>query len=157
ETKAILESVRGIENVGIFRIKGQPNLDLHVDRKKCTAWGVHVDDVQNAIKIAVGGQAVSQMIEGEKSFDITLRWPARLRGSLEAILAIPVELANNVVTAGNTPSGQPTPVSGPSTGPDPTGFIVNRPAAGGSYYVTQVTNPTAVPRLPLRQLVTPVD
>jgi cobalt-zinc-cadmium resistance protein CzcA len=157
ETKAILESVRGIENVGIFRIKGQPNLDLHVDRKKCTAWGVHADDVQNAIKIAVGGQAVSQMIEGEKSFDITLRWPERLRGSLEAILDIPVELANNVVTAGNTPSGQPTTVSGPSTGPDPTGFIVNRPAAGGSYYVTQVTNPTAVPRLPLRQLVTPVD
>jgi cobalt-zinc-cadmium resistance protein CzcA len=157
EVKAVLESVRGIENVGVFRIKGQPNLELHVDRKKCAAWGVRVDDVQNAIKIAVGGQAVSQMIEGEKTFDITLRWPERLRGSLAAILDIPVELANNVVTAGNTPSGQPTIVSGPSTGPDPTGVVAPKPAAGGSYYVAQVTNPAAVPRLPLRQLVTPVD
>jgi cobalt-zinc-cadmium resistance protein CzcA len=146
-----------MENVGVFRIKGQPNLDLTVDRKRCEAWGVHVDDVQNAIKVAVGGQAVTQMIEGEKTFDISLRWPEHLRGNLEAILDIPVEVANNTVTAGNTPANAQTPVSGPSAGPDVTGLSTPRPAQGGSAYVAQVTNPTAVPRLRLRQLVTPVD
>ncbi len=157
ELKSVLESVRGIENVGIFRIKGQPNLDLTVDRARCAAWGVRVDDVQNAIKVAVGGQAVSQLIEGEKTFDITIRWPEHLRGNLEAILDIPVELANNIVTSGNAPAGSPTTVSGPSAGPDVTGLGTPRPAQGGSAYVAPVTDPTAVPRLRLRQLVTPVD
>ncbi len=157
ELKNVLESVRGIENVGIFRIKGQPNLDLTVDRTRCAAWGVRVDDVQNAIKVAIGGQAVSQLIEGEKTFDLTIRWPEHLRGNLEAILDIPVELANNIITSGNAPTGPPTTVSGPSSGPDATGLGTPRPAQGGSVYVSQVTNPTAVPRLRLRQLVTKVD
>src|SRR5581483_11352005 len=97
---------------------------------------------------------VSQLIEGEKTFDITIRWPEHLRGNLEAILDIPVELANNIVTNGNAPSGSQTPVSGPSSGPDTTGLGTPRPAQSGSAYVSQVSNPTAVPRLRLRQLVT---
>jgi cobalt-zinc-cadmium resistance protein CzcA len=157
EMKAILDGVRGMENVGVFRIKGQPNLDLHVDRKKCRNWGVSVADVQNAIKTAVGGSAVSQMVEGEKTFDITIRWPEHLRGNLREILDIPVEVVNNIVTPGNTPSGSQTPVSGPTTGPDPTGTTLYKPAVGGSMNITQVTNPTGVPRLRLGQLVSPMN
>ncbi len=158
QVKATLDTVRGIEDTGVFSILGQPNLVLKVDRAKCSAWGVHVDDVQNAIKAAVGGQTISQMIEGEKSFDVAIRWPERLRAGLREILDIPVEVANNVVTAGSTPGGQPTPVSGPSTGPSATGFGGQLPALGGSQGNTNLNNTTAsVPRLRLGQLVTSVN
>src|SRR5262249_20858454 len=79
--KGVLDTIPGVENAGIFRIKGQPTLEFTVDRQKCKHWNVSVNDVENAIKIAVGGQAFTQMIEGEKMFDITLRWPEALRGS----------------------------------------------------------------------------
>ena len=67
---------------------GQPNLEFTVDRHRCTFWGVSVNDVENAIAIAVGGQAMTQMVEGEKTFDITLRWPEYLRGNEAAILGL---------------------------------------------------------------------
>src|SRR5205823_1066906 len=70
--KNVLDATPGIENTGIFRIKGQPNLEFAVDRKKCKNWGVSVADVENVIKSAVGGQAFTQMTEGEKTFDISL-------------------------------------------------------------------------------------
>jgi cobalt-zinc-cadmium resistance protein CzcA len=79
--KAEVDRIEGVENVGVFRITGQPNLEFTVDRAKCRFWSVSVQDVLNAVKIAVGGQAVSQMVEGEKTFDIALRWPGRLRGN----------------------------------------------------------------------------
>jgi cobalt-zinc-cadmium resistance protein CzcA len=158
EVKAQLDKVPGIENVGIFRTKGQPNLNIHVDREKCKRWGVAVADVQNAIKVAVGGNAVSQMIEGERTFDITVRWPARLRGDLQAILDIPVEVTNNTVTPTSAPQGQQTPVSGPSTGPSgTTGFGGSLPSQSGSQNNAPASNLAAVPRVLLRELVTPLD
>src|SRR5262249_9939822 len=81
KVKAILDTVPGVESAGIFRIKGQPNLEFTVDRQKCKRWNISVKDVENAIQTAVGGQAFTQMIEGEKTFDIALRWPEHLRGN----------------------------------------------------------------------------
>ena len=58
-------------------------------RTSASYWGVSVADVNNVIQTAVGGKAFTQMIEGEKTFDITLRWPDRLRGDEQAILQHP--------------------------------------------------------------------
>ena len=69
-------------------------------------------DVNNVIQTAVGGKAFTQMIEGEKIFDITLRWPERLRSNESAILDIPVDITNNTVTAGSVPAVQATPLTG---------------------------------------------
>ena len=66
-------------DAGVFHIMGQSNLTFPVDRQRCARWGVNVADVQDVIATAVGGKAFSQMIEGERSFDIALRWPERLR------------------------------------------------------------------------------
>ena len=63
---ARMQTVNGMEDVGIFHIKGQSNLEFAVDRDKCEHWGVQVGDVENAIQAAVGGKAFSSMIEGEK-------------------------------------------------------------------------------------------
>jgi cobalt-zinc-cadmium resistance protein CzcA len=154
--KTELEAVRGVKNVGVFRIKGQPSLEFAVDPEKCEKWGLAKADVQNFIKTAVGGQPVSTMVEGEKSYDITLRWPGRLRGYEEAILDIPIEATNNLVTPGSVPSLGQTPVGGPATGVSATGASTAGPSPTGSANNAPIKNLSAVPRLRLRQLVSPL-
>ena len=58
---------------------GQSNLMLPIDRRKCARWNLKVGDVQAVGETAVGGKPFSQMIEGERSFDITLRFPKQQR------------------------------------------------------------------------------
>jgi cobalt-zinc-cadmium resistance protein CzcA len=154
--KAELDKIEGVENVGVFRIMGQPNLEFTVDRYKCRFWSVSVQDVLSAIKIAVGGNAVSQMVEGEKTFDVALRWPERLRGSEQAILDVPVEVTNNTVTPGMTPSLPATPVSGPAVGVSTIGTVVPMPTLLGNVFNAAINNLSTVPRLRLRHLVSPV-
>src|SRR5262249_15599331 len=132
KVKNRLDKVRGLENVFVFHIKGQSNLEFRVNAKKCKLWGVSVVDVNAVIKSAVGGQPFTQMIEGEKTFDITLRWPERLRGDVEKILDIPVDITNNTVTSGSQPSAPQTPVTGPSAGPATSGTAIAPPALFGS-------------------------
>ncbi len=90
-----LREIKGIENVGIFSIKGQTNMEFRVDLEKCKTWGVSANDVNTVIQTALGGKAFSTMIEGEKQFDIALRWPKWRRGSETSILDIPVDIGNN--------------------------------------------------------------
>jgi cobalt-zinc-cadmium resistance protein CzcA len=157
QVKAVLDTVPGLENVAVFRIKGQPNLEFTVDRNKCKYWNVSVADVENAIAIAVGGQALTQMVEGERAFDVALRWPEHLRGNEQAILDIPIEATNNTVTPGYVPSTPQTPVTGPSTGVNPIGTNLPMPSLWGNLFNAALTNVTSVPRLRLAQLVTPVN
>src|SRR5439155_161068 len=128
----LVSGVRGVENAGVFRIRGQSNLEVPVDRQKCARWGVSVADIQNVVQTAVGGKAVAQMTEGERLFDITLRFPPLLRSSEQAILNIPVDLLNRQVTAGSVMAQAPTPLSGGSVGVSPTGTSLPLPALGGS-------------------------
>ena len=71
----ILQTVPGIENVGLFHIVGQPNLEIEIDRDRCARYGVNVADVEAVVQVAIGGRAFSQMVEGEKLYDIVLRLP----------------------------------------------------------------------------------
>src|SRR5260370_19152088 len=158
QVKSSLDGIYGIENAGVFHIKGQPNLEIKPDEYKCKAWGVSRNDVMNVIQIAVGGQAFSQMIEGEKKFDITLRWPEHLRGDVESILNIPVDITNNQTTAGGQPSLPSTPVTGMAAGISSTGSSVTMPALTGSSMFGANINPiSSTPRKRLKDLVTPLD
>ena len=80
-----MASVRGVADLGIFRIVGQPNLNLRVDRKAAKRWGISVADVQDALQTAVGANAVTQLQQGEARFDVTLRYLKQYRDSREAI------------------------------------------------------------------------
>ena len=100
---------------------GQSNLMLPIDRRKAARWNLKVGDVQAVGETAVGGKPFSQMIEGERSFDITLRFPKKERENLAAILAIPVDVAGNTVASSQTPGQSATPVSGGNSGPSSTG------------------------------------
>jgi cobalt-zinc-cadmium resistance protein CzcA len=96
----ILKSVRGIVNVGLFHIVGQPNLEIQIDRDRCARYGVNVADVETVVQVAIGGRAFSQMVEGEKFYDIVLRLPVDLRNDPTVIGRIPVD-------APPTADGQP--------------------------------------------------
>lgn len=149
--KATLSEVPGIVNVGIFRIKGQANLEFAVDRAKCAQWNVSVADVQNVLSTAVGGKSLTQVVEGEKKFDVTLRWPERLRHNEETILDIPVEVIRNRVTHDT---------DGPGGGKggliDYAGGRVSDLATTGSRENMSFTDQASVPRRRLRDLVTPL-
>jgi len=80
-----MQSVRGIEDLGIFRIIGQPNLNYTVDRDAAARWGINVSDIQDAIQTAVGSSALTQLQEGEARYDVTLRYQQQYRDTREAI------------------------------------------------------------------------
>jgi heavy metal efflux system protein len=84
----ILHEVRGIEDLGMFASLGQPNLKIVPDRALCARYGLNVGDVDAVVQAAVGGQAVTQVFEGEKRFDLVVRWLAPYRGSVERIKEI---------------------------------------------------------------------
>ena len=85
EIQAQMASVRGIEDLGIFRIIGQPNLNFTVDRDQAARWGINVTDVQDAIQTAVGANVITQVQQGEARFDVTLRDQQAYRDTREAI------------------------------------------------------------------------
>ncbi|SIO34252.1 cobalt-zinc-cadmium resistance protein CzcA [Singulisphaera sp. GP187] len=88
----VLRTVPGIENVGLFHVLGQPNLEIQVDREACARYGINVDDVEAAGQVAIGGRSFSEMVEGEKLYDIVLRLPRDLRDDPGNIASIPVDI-----------------------------------------------------------------
>jgi cobalt-zinc-cadmium resistance protein CzcA len=145
QAKNIMQSIPGIEDVGVFNILGQSHLALRIDPEKCQRWGVQVADVNNVIGSALGAKAMTEMLEGEKIFDVSIRWPSWRRGSETSILDIPVDVGNNQVARPQGPGFVPS-ASGTSQAP---------PALGGS--LASTANPLSnTPRLRLRDLVSPV-
>src|SRR5262249_38241826 len=108
------------------------------------------------IQSAVGGRPLTQMIEGGKSFDITLRWPKRLRDNEQAILDIPVDLGDHVVLPSSGAAQPATPLTGGSTGLSPTGTTVTLPALTGSSG-NAPNLPSALPRRRVGDFVTALD
>ncbi|APR99364.1 efflux RND transporter permease subunit [Pajaroellobacter abortibovis] len=87
---ALMKTVRGIKDVGIFHTLGQPDVRVVPDRVACARYGLNVGDVTSVVQTAIGGKAVTQVFEGEKRFDLTVRWLEPYRSSLDAIRAIHV-------------------------------------------------------------------
>jgi cobalt-zinc-cadmium resistance protein CzcA len=81
----IMRGVRGVEDLGLFRLLGQPNLDFAVDRDEASRYGINVSDVQDAIQTAVGGNTLSQVLIGEQKYDLVLRYLPEFRDTREAI------------------------------------------------------------------------
>ena len=83
--RAQMSTVAGIADLGIFRVIGQPNLNLQVDREAAARFGINVNDIQDAIQTAVGSNALTQVQQGEARFDVTLRYQQQYRDTQEAI------------------------------------------------------------------------
>jgi len=95
-----LSNQEGVFGVQVTHVLGRVSLEFRVDPEKCRRSGVPMADLQNVLQAATGGILVTAMLEGEKTFDVTLRWPERLRANEASILDIPVD----------TPAG-PTPAA----------------------------------------------
>jgi heavy metal efflux system protein len=81
----IMGGVQGVQDLGVFRVIGQPNLNYTVDRPAAARFGINVADVQDAIQTAVGGGAVSQVLQGEARYDLVVRYQKPYRDTREAI------------------------------------------------------------------------
>jgi len=145
KAKNILQSIPGIANVGVFHVRGSSHLEFRVDPEKCQKWGVTAADVNNVVASAVGAKAMSSMVEGEKLFDISTRWPKWRRTSETAILDIPVDIINNQVVL----------AQGSGFTPNAAGHALPPPSVPGT--LADTSNPiTSTPRIRLGDLVTPV-
>ncbi|MCX2451839.1 CusA/CzcA family heavy metal efflux RND transporter [Pedobacter sp. PLR] len=75
----ILKTVEGIEDLGILRNLGQPELQINLDQKKMALYGVSTADANAVIEMAIGGKAATQIYEGERKFDLIIRYPEDFR------------------------------------------------------------------------------
>jgi cobalt-zinc-cadmium resistance protein CzcA len=152
KVKNVLQDIRGVENVGIFHVRGQSHLEFRVDPEKCQKYGVMTADVNNVVSSALGANPQSNMVEGEKLFNIAIRWPMPLRNNETSILDIPVDIVNNQVILNQYPGTS----SGSVAAPVAKGWANPDPATQG--YLGYTGNPITqqAPRIRLRDLVTPV-
>jgi cobalt-zinc-cadmium resistance protein CzcA len=101
EIKRVLQQVPGFTELTVVRELGQPSVQIDVDREKIARYGINVSDVEGVIQAGVGGQAATQVIQGEQLFDLVVRMKPQYRSSTHDIgdLLVP------------TPSGQQVPIS----------------------------------------------
>jgi cobalt-zinc-cadmium resistance protein CzcA len=91
--KQVLEHVRGIGDVTLVHELGQPSLAIQLDRAKLARYGLNVDDVNALIETAIGGSVATQVVQGEKQFDLVVRLDRQYRDDPQAIGNIPVATA----------------------------------------------------------------
>jgi len=82
---SVMRTVPGIQDLGLFRVIGQPNLMVTVNRQKAARYQINVGDVQDAIQTAVGGNALTQVLQGEQRYDLVMRYLPQFRDRKEAI------------------------------------------------------------------------
>jgi len=86
----VMSKVPGVKDLGWFHSMGQPSIKIVPDRVQCERYGLNTGDVEAVVQAAIGGQAVTQVFEGEKSFALTVRWLEQYRNSVNAIRKITV-------------------------------------------------------------------
>ena len=85
EIAGVMRQVNGVQDLGVLRVLGQPNLNVTVDRQQAARYQINVADVQDAIQTAVGGNALTQVLQGEARYDLVVRYLPQYRNTQEAI------------------------------------------------------------------------
>jgi heavy metal efflux system protein len=98
--KHVLENVRGIRDVTLVKELGQPSLSITIDRAAIARYGLNVADINGLITTAIGGDVATQVVQGEKQFDLVVRLEKQYRDN-------PEEIGNILVS---TPAGQQIPL-----------------------------------------------
>jgi heavy metal efflux system protein len=81
----VMRQIKGIEDLGVFRVLGQPNLNFEVDRTQAARYQINVADIQDAIQTAVGGNALAKVLRGEARYDLVIRYLPQYRTTKEAL------------------------------------------------------------------------
>ncbi len=98
-----MAKVRGVADLGIFHLLGQPNLDIHIDRAKAARYGLNTGDVNTTLQAAMGGAVATQVLEGDRQFNLTVRLGAQYRNDIEAVRNLPIAYTNSAGTTGYVP------------------------------------------------------
>jgi cobalt-zinc-cadmium resistance protein CzcA len=88
EMQDVMSKIPGVADLGIFEVRGQPNVNLVIDRAAADRFGINVSDVQDAVETAVGGKAVSQILIGDQRYDLTVRYQEPYRKTVDDIANI---------------------------------------------------------------------
>ena len=85
EIMKVMGHIHGIQDLGLFRVMGQPNLNFVIDRKQAARYQINMADVQDAVQTAVGGNALTQVLQGERRYDLVMRYLPPYRDTKEAL------------------------------------------------------------------------
>ncbi len=94
EVMKVLGTVRGVKDLGVLRNLGQPEMSVRLDQTRMAAYGVQTADAQTVVEMAVGGKAATQIYEGDRKFDVTVRYPKAYRSSEDEIGELRVPTIN---------------------------------------------------------------
>jgi heavy metal efflux system protein len=97
QVMAEMAKVRGVADLGIFRLLGQPNLNIRIDREKAARYGLNTGDVNTVVQAALGGTTATTVLEGDRQFTLAVRLDPKFRESIDAVRTVKV--------AYQTPSG----------------------------------------------------
>src|SRR5712692_955324 len=85
-----MAQVKGVADLGIFRVLGQPNLNIKVDRAQAARYGLNVSDVNNVVQAALGGTVATTLLEADRQFNVTVRLAPEYRNSIDAVRKLKV-------------------------------------------------------------------
>ena len=85
-----MAQIKGVEDLGIFRVLGQPNFNIRVDREKTARYGLNAGDVNTVIQTALNGNVATTVLESDRQFNLTVRVAPEYRNSIEAVRNIKV-------------------------------------------------------------------
>jgi cobalt-zinc-cadmium resistance protein CzcA len=88
EIQDVMSKIPGVADLGTFQVRGQPNVNLIIDRAAADRFGINVSDVQDAVETAVGGKAVTQILIRDQRYDLTVRYQEPFRRTVDDIAAI---------------------------------------------------------------------
>ncbi|MEP6890771.1 MAG: CusA/CzcA family heavy metal efflux RND transporter, partial [Nitrospirota bacterium] len=97
EIAALLQQIDGVKDIKVEQLAGQPYLTVDIDRQKIARFGINVADVQEIVTTAIGGKVATHVYEGERRFELTLRFPEPQRNSIGAIGEIRVKSASGAM------------------------------------------------------------
>ncbi len=103
--------VKGIQDLGVFRVMGQPNLDIRIDRARCARYGLNTGDVNAVIQAAMGGTTATTIYEGDRTFNLTVRLAPEFRQNVDAIRQLPVGYQNAAGGTSYIPLGELADIS----------------------------------------------
>jgi heavy metal efflux system protein len=90
-----MSQVRGVADLGVFPVLGQPNLNIRVDRATAARYGLNTGDINSVIQAAMGGAVATSVLEGDRQFDLVVRYVPEYRDSIEKIRNIKVAYQTN--------------------------------------------------------------
>ena len=106
EVLSVMDEVKGVTDLGVFRVLGQPNLNIMVDRVKAARYGLNTGDIDNVIQTALGGTQATTILEGERQFALIVRLAPEYRSSLDAVRNLKVGFQTSSGTNAYVPLGE---------------------------------------------------